>query len=365
MSIREGLLDGINEVLGNSDLVVQKRPNFVFLCETLSRKDVVEKLRLSLGFDGAFSADVQGRSGGVAMLWRYDEEFQLLGYGTNYIDVSIVSREIEKWRLTGLYGEPNRAFRKRTWDLIRGLKHTYDLPWCIVGDLNNVTSQQDKCGGNLYPNWLIDGFCGVLDECGLHDLDLSGYPYTWERGRSTDAWIEVVEDTWTQSVGSPIMEKIKYCGEVLLEWGKDYSGKFKEKIKECKAEIRNWKKGRDTVAVSNYKAAQVNLNNVLLQREIFWKQRSKKLWLREGDQNSKFFHAKATSRRCNNAIQKLKNDVGNWVGWEDELQNVFTEYFNHLFTTEVVDHRVVIDCIQPEITEEQNAQCLVMLQLRR
>uniref|UniRef100_A0A803NTY0 Endonuclease/exonuclease/phosphatase domain-containing protein n=1 Tax=Cannabis sativa TaxID=3483 RepID=A0A803NTY0_CANSA len=173
------------------DLMVQKKPNFVFLCETLSRKDVVERLRVSLGFEGAIAVDVQGKSGGVAMLWRFTEEVQVLGYGVNYIDVSVNSSDNGRWRLTGLYGEPNRSFRQRTWDLIRNLKEEQGLPWCIIGDLNNVTSQQDKRGGNAYPNWLINGFCGMLDDCGLHDLDLEGYSYTWERGRGTDEWIEV------------------------------------------------------------------------------------------------------------------------------------------------------------------------------
>ncbi|KAF4366552.1 hypothetical protein G4B88_023901 [Cannabis sativa] len=56
--------------------------------------------------------------------------------------------------------------------------------------------------------------------------------------------------------------------------------------------------------------------------EIFWKQRSKQLWLREGDRNSKYFHAKATSRRRSNVIHKLKNSDGEWVGWEDGLPTV-------------------------------------------
>uniref|UniRef100_A0A803PJ02 CCHC-type domain-containing protein n=1 Tax=Cannabis sativa TaxID=3483 RepID=A0A803PJ02_CANSA len=176
---------------GNMDKQMMEKESNVGSEPKNMLKDTVEKLRVSLGFDGAFSADVQGRSGGVAMLWRHEEEVQLLGYGPNYIDVSIDARESGRWRLTGLYGEPNRTYRKKTWDLIRGLKDKYDLPWCIVGDLNNVTSQQDKRGGNPYLNWLIEGFWGVLDECGLHDLDLSGYPYTWERGRGTDEWIEV------------------------------------------------------------------------------------------------------------------------------------------------------------------------------
>ncbi|KAL8098260.1 hypothetical protein AgCh_031137 [Apium graveolens] len=34
----------------------------------------------------------------------------------------------------------------------------------------------------------------VLDGCDLYDVDLIGYPYTWERGRGTDGWVEVKLD---------------------------------------------------------------------------------------------------------------------------------------------------------------------------
>ncbi|KAF4389226.1 hypothetical protein G4B88_003039 [Cannabis sativa] len=47
--------------------------------------------------------------------------------------------------------------------------------------------------------------------------------------------------------------------------------------------------------------------------------RSKQLWLREGDSNSKYFHASATSRRRRNSIQKLKDSDGVWVDWKGRL----------------------------------------------
>lgn len=42
-----------------------------------------------LGFEGAFFVDVQGRSGGLALLWRNKEEVQMLSYSKNHIDVLV------------------------------------------------------------------------------------------------------------------------------------------------------------------------------------------------------------------------------------------------------------------------------------
>ncbi|KAF4350102.1 hypothetical protein F8388_005964 [Cannabis sativa] len=39
--------------------------------------------------------------------------------------------------------------------------------------------------------------------------------------------------------GCSMMDKIRFCGEKLLVWGKDYSGNFTDRIKSCKAEIKS------------------------------------------------------------------------------------------------------------------------------
>ncbi|XP_030479441.1 uncharacterized protein LOC115696692 [Cannabis sativa] len=340
------------------DLVIQKQPKVVFLCETLSRTKVLERLRVSLGFGGFFSVDVRGKSGGVALLWRDSDDIKVLGYGVNYIDVEVSENDGNRWRLTGLFGEPNRSLRRNTWDQIQTLKDMYALPWCIIGDLNNVTSESAKRGGNPYPNCLVDGFGNMLEECNSVDMDLCGYPYTWEKGRGEPACLQIVKDTWELLSGCSIMEKISYCGDKLLVWGKDYVGNFKDRIQACKTKIRKWKKGRDEASVLNYKNAEARFQEVLIKKEIFWRQRSKQLWLKEGDQNSKYFHAMATSRRRNNSIQRLKNDQGMWIDWDNNLSGLMVDYFSKLFSSSPLEIREVTDAIPNVVSDMQNALLL-------
>lgn len=125
------------------------------------------------------------------MLWRNKEEVTLLKYSINHIDVIVSIQGCQEFRLTGLYGEPNRGKRRSTWELIRQLHAQNQLPWVVVGDMNNVLGQADKRGGPMYPTWLINGFQDTLEECDLHDMDLQGYPFTWERGHGTDNWVEI------------------------------------------------------------------------------------------------------------------------------------------------------------------------------
>ncbi|XP_060974078.1 uncharacterized protein LOC115695073 [Cannabis sativa] len=86
--------------------------------------------------------------------------------------------------------------------------------------------------------------------------------------------------------------------------------------------------------------------------------RSKQLWLREGDRTSKYFHAKPTSRRQSNVIQRLKNTAGEWVGWETVLPDTVVNYFQHLFHDSATDFSSVINCVPHLVAEDQNALLL-------
>uniref|UniRef100_A0A803QSF7 Uncharacterized protein n=1 Tax=Cannabis sativa TaxID=3483 RepID=A0A803QSF7_CANSA len=107
----------------------------------------------------------------------------------------------------------------------------------------------------------------------------------------------------------------------------------------------------------NYKKVEAWLLEVLIQKKCFG-QRSKQLWLKEGDQNSKYFYAMATSRKRNNSIQRLKNDHGIWIDWENNLPNLMVDYFNNLFTSSSLDVNEVTDTIPRVITEDQNGLLL-------
>lgn len=140
------------------DTVRQERPNVVFLCETLSSKERMEWVRSRLKFHGMIVVEAEGRSGGLGLIWREDVDVNLLSLSINHIDVEIHITGNQPWRLTGFYGEPNRNLRSRTLNLLRTLVRDSNLPWCIIGDMNNIVNQNDKKGGAAYPQNLIDGF---------------------------------------------------------------------------------------------------------------------------------------------------------------------------------------------------------------
>lgn len=159
---------------------------------------------MALGFEGMFVVEAQGHSGGITMLWKHNEEVQLLSFSKNHIDITISSMDRPMHRVIGIYGEPNRSPRDSTWRLLDHLTESSSLPWCVIGDLNNTLYAGDKRGGCPYPNGLIQGFQNCVSNCGLIDPDFVGYSFTWERGRGTDQWVEyrldrgLVNSCWMQ-----------------------------------------------------------------------------------------------------------------------------------------------------------------------
>ena len=51
------------------------------------------------------------------------------------------------------------------------------------------------------------------------------------------------------------------------------------------------------------------MTQLLIQEDAFWRQRAKVHWLRDGDLNTKFFHAAASSRRKVNKITSLVEEL--------------------------------------------------------
>lgn len=99
------------------------------------------------------------------------------------------------------------------------------------------------------------------------------------------------------------------------------------------------------------------LQSLLSQEEAFWKQRSKIVWLKEGDRNTSFFHRKASNRRRKNTIHGLFDNQCQWFEDDDGLEHVVTSYFTDMFSANDVDTNAlykVLHAIQPCVTEDMN-----------
>ena len=93
--------------------------------------------------------ECDGRSGGLALLCKKEDTVSVLGSSSNFINVQVIIEQLGTWRFTGFYGHPDRNRRRETWAMLRQLLVSSTLPWCIMGDFNNLLTLSEKRGGAL------------------------------------------------------------------------------------------------------------------------------------------------------------------------------------------------------------------------
>ena len=74
------------------------------------------------------------------------------------------------------------------------------------------------------------------------------------------------------------------------------------------------------------------LGRLWTMEEIYWKQKSRVSWLRDGDKNTAYFHATTIQRRRFNRIDKLCVGDDNWIEGEEIVHGEFKRFFENLFT---------------------------------
>lgn len=76
----------------------------------------------------------------------------------------------------------------------------------------------------------------------------------------------------------------------------------------------------------------------------FWQQRSQTNWMREGDRNTAFFHAKAATRRETNQVEELVDKNGVKYKTKEGMESVAVEYFADLFASGRASNGGGADC---------------------
>lgn len=110
------------------ELIGVHRPDVVLLLETLVHANKLEEIRVRLQFEGCYSVDSIGHSGGIGVLWRKMSQVSLLNYSQNHVNLEVVDDVQGVMRMTGFYGFPERQRRQASWDLLRSLDAGPNVP---------------------------------------------------------------------------------------------------------------------------------------------------------------------------------------------------------------------------------------------
>ena len=78
-------------------------------------------LKKKLGVENLEVVGCEGKGGGLAVLWRRGISVVLKGKLKNHIDVEVLETGGQKWRFTGIYGEPELKYKSwATYGVVEG-----------------------------------------------------------------------------------------------------------------------------------------------------------------------------------------------------------------------------------------------------
>ena len=138
------------------------------------------------------------------------------------------------------------------------------------------------------------------------DLSKGAKPFRFEAMWSRDkSSTDVVSQAWNLQVAGShhyrLVKKIHRVQKDFIVWNRTTFGLTRDRIPELEERlkvIQVMNPSQENLA--REAAIQLELNEWLEREEIKWRQKSRELWLKEGDRNSKFFHLSTLVRRRKN-----------------------------------------------------------------
>ncbi|KAL4306989.1 hypothetical protein AHAS_Ahas16G0233400 [Arachis hypogaea] len=189
-----------------------------------------------------------------------------------------------------------RKFGFSSWHLVEGVGFSGD-----TGGVSNLSRDHHR-------------FAVCLLDSELHDIGFQGEPFTWQREtirRRLDRY--VANNSWSLQFSQALVKhlpKLKYDYVPIL-LNLDYHG-----LMVFSANLS---------FEPNPFLEDLQLEDLLIQEEIYWKQCSRCTWLNYGNKNTSYFHGVATSRK-----RRKRAFYGSMFSSEDYQRSVTNAVTNRI-----------------------------------
>ena len=199
----------------------------------------------------------------------------------------------------------------------------------------------------------------------MNGLDIPSFakPFRFEEMWHFDrGCLDIVEAVWlskeNEDAHDHVIHKIDKCGKELQKWNRDCFGNVRMVLSRKRKELKEAEKA--AMRSGNNQQVRVLMTEIadLVDKENrLWFQRSKIMWAKFGDRNSKFFHSLASQRKRKNLIRKLNDSNGRVVESSEDIAECLVQYYQDLFQS-ANQHLCTsaTDSIQKVITEEMNSK---------
>ena len=148
---------------------------------------------------------------------------------------------------------------------------------------------------------------------------------------------KIIRNSWnqTQLQGSPmycLFEKIKRCKMNLVAWSRVTFGNARNRLDARQGEVIDLMEFGYGSNMERIHEVKKEINELVHHEEVFWRQRSRSIWLLAGDKNKKIFHQRASQRRRKNNIEGLYDRFEVWQT-EEQIDKIAEEYYKQPYTS--------------------------------
>ena len=176
-----------------------------------------------------------------------------------------------------------------------------------------------------------------------------------------DGFKALVFKGWTgtgqaQLVQIPLVQRLSRCRQHISLWKKHNRNNTEEKISSLRSKLDKAMVDQ-TVTAQERRGIKEDLNQAYLEEEIYWKQKSRVMWLRAGDRNTSYFHAVTKATRSRNNIGAIQDDNGVIHRGHKNIARVAENYFQSLYASEETDqntYNTVFNGFQSRVSEDMN-----------
>jgi len=124
-------------------------PDILILLETMVNDCTADRIVKSLGYQFYDTIPTFNQTGGIWVLWN-----------TVNVDVTVMAKEdrvlpcvvyekstAKQVLLSAVYAPANPQDKDAFWAYLKKVSDTIDLPWCLIGDFNEMLLSSEKIGG--------------------------------------------------------------------------------------------------------------------------------------------------------------------------------------------------------------------------
>ncbi|KAK8554740.1 hypothetical protein V6N13_093714 [Hibiscus sabdariffa] len=176
-------------------------------------------------------------------------------------------------------------------------------------------------------------FAETFPESTVHHLLRSSHFRYFSGWKSHSDFSRMVVDNW--KVSSSMSVTLQRFVRAADTWNKTIFGYVGTKKRTLMARLRGIQKSL-SCHPSRFlcrleSELLVDLEHLLDQEELLWRQKSRFDWVSLGDRNTRYFHRRAICRKQRSMITTLMIRDGSWCDDDDTLMSEAVEFFKNLF----------------------------------